>query len=314
MNFILQCNQISKKYGGKTVLNNLSVSVPKGSVYGLLGENGAGKTTTMKIITGLAKADTGSILFQGQNLSDRTCKFRRKMGCLIETPTIFPYMNASQNLKAVCLERNITSADIKGLLTLVGLSTDDKTLAKNFSLGMKQRLGVALALLGDPELVILDEPINGLDPMGIIEFRNLIQSLNSERGITFVISSHILSELYNVATDFAFIRKGTVLEETSKTALDTHLESYLSVKFNTISVQNIQKDLSQMTGVTEVRCVSENEVHLYFKEITHNQLTGELYQKYANTISETNYYVETLENYYLRIMKQQKQLNCGGKL
>lgn len=304
MNFILQCNQISKKYGGKTVLNNLSISIPKGSIYGLLGENGAGKTTTMKIITGLAKADTGSILFQGQNLSGYACELRHKMGCLIETPTIFPYMNASQNLKAVCLQRNITGADIRGLLTLVGLCPNDRTLAKNFSLGMKQRLGVALALLGNPELVILDEPINGLDPMGIIEFRNLIQNLNSERGITFVISSHILSELYNIATDFAFIRKGTVLEETSKTILDTHLESYLSVKFNMVNVQNIQKDLSQMAGVTEAKCISENEAHLYFKGITHNQLTGELYQKYLDAISEINYCVETLENYYLRIMKQ----------
>ena len=144
---------------------------------------------------------------------------------------------------------------------------------------MKQRLGVALALLGNPELVILDEPINGLDPIGIIEFRNLIQDLNSKQGITFVISSHILSELYNIATDFAFIRKGTVLEETSKTVLDTHLESYLSVKFNTADVRNIQKDLFKMAGLTEVSCVSENEVHLYFKGITPNQLTGELYQK-----------------------------------
>lgn len=304
MNFMLQCNQITKKYGGKTVLDNLSISIPKGSIYGLLGENGAGKTTTMKIITGLAQADTGSILFQGQNMSDHACVLRHKMGCLIEAPTIFPYMNALQNLKAVCLQRNIASADIRGLLTLVGLDPNDKTLAKNFSLGMKQRLGVALALLSNPELVILDEPINGLDPMGIIEFRNLIQDINAKQGITFVISSHILSELYNIATDFAFMRRGTVLEETSKNVLDTHLESYLSVKFNTINIGSIQKDLSQMVGVTDARCISENEVHLYFKGITHNQLTGELYQKYLDTISEINYRVETLENYYLRIMQE----------
>ncbi len=213
MEYIIESNSLTKVYKRKAALDKVSIHVPKGSIYGLIGRNGAGKTTFLKIISSLAVQTSGEYKLFGK-LSDELKKDSLKIGTLIEAPGIFPKFTAEQNMQIKCKVMGIDGKSvIPELLNLVGLGDVGKKKAGNFSLGMKQRLGMAMALIGDPELVILDEPINGLDPEGIIEVRDMISKLNKEKNITFIISSHILEELSKIATDYGIINDGKLLEE-----------------------------------------------------------------------------------------------------
>ena len=205
MNYILETQDLTKQYDKHVAIDHINMFVRAGAIYGLIGQNGAGKTTILKVIGGLAKPTSGKIYLSG------------KVGALIEQPGIYPEMSARQNLKLKCLAMGINSkGHIDELLEVVGLSKVGKKPVKKYSLGMKQRLGIALALVGFPDLVIMDEPINGLDPQGIVEFREMIARLNSERKITFIISSHILGELSKIATDYGIIHNGIMIEQMSK--------------------------------------------------------------------------------------------------
>lgn len=226
MEVFVQTNNLTKRYGQYKAVNNVNLSVRKGEIYGLIGRNGAGKTTVLRLISGLASPTEGNVCLFGQN-SRNTVYAQNRVGILIETPGVYPNMSARENVKLKCLAKGISSKSyIAELLESVGLRATDKKKVKHFSVGMKQRLGIALALAGDPELVLLDEPINGLDPQGIAEIREIITKLNKDRGITFIISSHILGELSKIATCYGIIEKGELKKQILKTELTEDLEEY----------------------------------------------------------------------------------------
>ena len=222
MNYILQTNSLTKKYKNFQALNGLTMNVPKGSIYGFVGKNGAGKTTLIRLICGLQEPTSGDFTLYGiRNDSKDIIKSRRRMGAVVETPSIYMDMTAEENLKQQYLILGLPSYEgIPELLKLVGLENTGKKKAKNFSLGMKQRLGIAIALTGDPDFLVLDEPVNGLDPQGIVEMRELILKLNRERQITVLISSHILDELSRLATHYGIIDNGRMVKELSAEELD----------------------------------------------------------------------------------------------
>ncbi|GHU53756.1 bacitracin ABC transporter ATP-binding protein [Clostridia bacterium] len=211
---ILQTNGVSKRYGKQDALSNVSIKVEEGKVYGLIGQNGAGKTTLMRLAAGLGYPTSGSIELFGNKKGAE--KAREKIGCVIESPALYPDMTANQNIELQQIVRNRPDKKkAEELLHFVGLSDTGHKKAKNFSLGMRQRLGLAIALIGDPKFLILDEPINGLDPTGIAEMRKLIKSLATDQGLTILVSSHILSELAQTASEFIIIDKGKIIEQLS---------------------------------------------------------------------------------------------------
>lgn len=232
MQTVLEVKQVTKQYGQQYALDHVSLSIQKGDIYGLIGKNGAGKTTLLKTISRLIHANSGTISVFGSQNSKEWNEALRKIGTVIETPVAYNQMTAYQNLNYYCKVHQIAQPDqlIKETLAYVGLSNTGKKKFRNFSLGMKQRLGIAIALISKPQLMILDEPINGLDPLGIKEFRLMIQRLNQELGITFIISSHILSELYLVATKFGVIDQGRLVAEFTKDDFDRASEDYIVLK------------------------------------------------------------------------------------
>ena len=224
MDYVIETNSLTKKYGQRAVVNQVSVHVKKGDIYGLIGKNGAGKTTLMRLLLGLAVPNFGEIkLFGGENID----LARRKIGSLIEAPALYKNETAFENMKRFACLAPTSDDEIKRLLDFVGLGNTAGKKVGAFSLGMKQRLGIAVALLGNPEIMILDEPINGLDPAGIKEIRNMITELN-EKGVTFMISSHILDELGKIATNYGIVKDG-VLEEISAEELKSRCRSSLKI-------------------------------------------------------------------------------------
>jgi ABC-2 type transport system ATP-binding protein len=229
--YVLTTSQLSKKYQKNMALDKVSVKIKKGSIYGFIGQNGAGKSTLIRVITGLAYPTSGTFELFGENNERDIIEARKRIGTIIEGPALYPQMTAKDNLEAHRLLKGIPGREcIDKTLKLVGLQDTGKKKAKNFSLGMKQRLGLAIALLGDPEFLILDEPINGLDPMGVVEIRELLKKLNREYGITILISSHILSELHLLATHYGIIHKGELLEQLSAKELHEKCQQYLHIK------------------------------------------------------------------------------------
>ncbi|MGD6960086.1 ABC transporter ATP-binding protein [Rossellomorea aquimaris] len=229
--YVLKTSQLSKTYQNKKALNKVSVMIKKGSIYGFIGQNGAGKSTLIRLITGLAYPTTGTFELFGESQERNIIEARKRIGTIIEGPALYPQMTAAENLEAHRLLKGIPGKDcIEKTLNLVGLQNTGKKKAKNFSLGMKQRLGLGIALLGDPEFLILDEPINGLDPMGVVEVRELLKKLNREYGITILISSHILSELHLLATHYGIIHEGELLEQLSAKELNEKCQQYLHIK------------------------------------------------------------------------------------
>ena len=222
MDYVLQTNSLCKHYMHFKALNGVTMHIPKGSIYGFVGKNGAGKTTLIRLICGLQYPTSGDFALYGVKNTDKAiADSRSRMGAVVETPSIHPNMTAEDNLKIQYRLLGMPSFDgIQELLTLVGLEHTGKKKAKHFSLGMKQRLGIAIALCGNPDFLILDEPINGLDPQGIIEIRELILKLNHERQITVLISSHILDELAQLATHYGFIDGGRIVKEMSAEELE----------------------------------------------------------------------------------------------
>ncbi len=222
MEYVLTAQGLSKYYGNFKALDGLSMHVPKGAVYGLIGKNGAGKTTLIRMLCGLQRPSSGQYALYGVSCADKKIgAVRRRMGAVVETPYIYLDMTAADNLKEQYRVLGLPSdAGIAGLLSLVGLEGAGRKKVRNFSLGMKQRLGIAVALAGGPDLLVLDEPVNGLDPQGIIEIRELIVKLNRERQITVLISSHILDELSRLATHYGFIDGGRMVREISAEELE----------------------------------------------------------------------------------------------
>ncbi|MBQ2734935.1 MAG: ATP-binding cassette domain-containing protein [Clostridia bacterium] len=236
MDCILRTVGVSKRYRGRFVLKDVSMTVNRGDIYGFVGENGSGKTTVIRLVTGLIAADEGHVeLFGHLATSPEAAAVRGRIGAIVEAPSIYRNLSARENLLMQSAILGIKSEErIREVLGEVGLSElyDDKKKAGNFSLGMRQRLGIAMALLGEPELLLLDEPMNGLDPAGIVEVRELILRLNRERGITFLISSHILSELSLVATKYGIISRGKLLREITAEELEHECRPTITLEVN----------------------------------------------------------------------------------
>lgn len=233
METVIKTTGLTKRYGAKMAVNEMNMTVNRGDIYGFIGRNGSGKTTAMKIILGLTKPNFGTVeLFGGENLSDA----RKKIGSLIEAPGIYKNCSAFENMKRFAILSGGSDEDIKNLLELVGLGNTGSKNAGQFSLGMKQRLGIAIAMLGDPEVMILDEPVNGLDPEGIKDVRDCILKLNREKGVTFLISSHLLDELAKIVTKYGIINNGVLVEEIEAQELAKRCESGVR-----ITVDDVEK-------------------------------------------------------------------------
>ena len=262
MEYILQTDNLSKVYGTKTVLNHVSIHVPKKSIYGLVGKNGAGKTTLMRIVCGLAQQSEGNYTLFGMS---NDAAARNNMGMLIEKPGIYEHLTALENLRYFSLMFGIQSQDHHRILEMVGLQNAGKKKARQFSLGMKQRLGIAISLLGNPEFLILDEPINGLDPEGVYEMRKMLELLNRENGTTIMIASHILSELYKLATDYAIIDGGCLIDEFSKETLERACSSGVQVTVEPEYLQDAQKLIASRYPNVRCEVLSDQILHLHEK-------------------------------------------------
>lgn len=229
--YILKTKELTKTYKNYHAVNQVNITVKKGDIYGFIGQNGAGKSTLLRLVTGLNFPTSGTIEIFGSNTDKGLNDAQKRMGAIIESPALFPNMTAVQNLEVHRLQKGIPGKQcIADTLELVELTNTGNKKVKNFSLGMKQRLGLAVALLSDPEFLILDEPTNGLDPIGIVELRDLIKKLNREKGLTVLISSHILSELYQLATTYGIIHNGKLIEELSLSELDEKCQQHLKIK------------------------------------------------------------------------------------
>ncbi|MBQ2581281.1 MAG: ATP-binding cassette domain-containing protein [Ruminococcus sp.] len=250
-NYIIKTTSLSKHYGRFAANDNISVGIKKGSIYGLVGRNGAGKTTFMKMICSLSSPTSGSFELCGQSYP-QLGSARSKIGNLIEDPGIYANMSAFDNLKAKGkLYGGVEKEKINEIIRIVGLEKAGSKPAGKFSLGMKQRLGIGLALVGDPEVLVLDEPINGLDPAGVAEIRETLQRLNSERGITIIISSHILGELSKLCTDYGFIDRGMLIKQITSDQLESDCTEYIRLLVNdTEKAKKVLRSLD-IAGVTD---------------------------------------------------------------
>lgn len=302
MNYILQTSKLTKRYKNFYALKGLSMHVPKGSIYGLVGRNGAGKTTLIRLICGLQKPTKGSYVLYGIKNTDRKIvKSRRRMGAVVESPAIYMDMTAEDNLKQQCLILGIPTYDsIPEILELVGLQNTGKKKARNFSLGMKQRLGIAVALVGNPDFLVLDEPINGLDPQGIIEIRELILKLNREYQITVLISSHILDELARLATHYGFVDDGRIIKEISAEELDNICQKCLYVE---VSDTRILARMLDAKGLS-YDILSDTEAAIYGK-INLTQLVLAL-QKVGCEVITSREQDESLESYFINLIGGEK--------
>lgn len=239
---VLETNNLTKEFGKFKAVDSINLTIKNNSIYGLVGENGAGKSTLMRMLAGLSNKTTGSIKLFGNEVQ-RSSKEFRKVGNLIESPALYPNLNAYENLKIKCLAYDIKDSNhIEEILQIVGLEDVKAKKIKNFSLGMKQRLGIAMALIGFPKILILDESINGLDPRGIVDIRNTLKEINHKYNITILISSHILEELSKVATDFGIISKGKLITEFSKE--DLHKNCGLRIEIITRNLKEASNILT----------------------------------------------------------------------
>ena len=298
MDFCLTTNQLSKQYGHYKVLNKLSIHVPKGAIYGLVGKNGAGKTTLIRLICGLQEPTSGDYILYGvKNTEKEIAKSRRRMGAVVETPSIYMDLTATENLKVQYEILGLPSFEgLAELLKLVDLENTGKKKAKNFSLGMRQRLGIAIALVGDPDFLVLDEPVNGLDPQGIIEIRELILKLNRERQITVLISSHILDELSRLATHYGFVDNGSMIKEISAKELEAVCKKCVRLEVSDVKVLALVLDGMNI----EYNILSDTEADV-FANVNITKLTLALAKEDCEVISMRER-DESLESYYVSLM------------
>ena len=298
MEYVLKTNDLCKYYRHFKALNGLAMNVPKGSIYGFVGKNGAGKTTLIRLICGLQLPTSGDFeLYDVNNNNKAISKSRRRMGAVVETPSIYLDMTAEDNLKQQYRLLGVPSfSGIGNLLKLVGLENTGKKKAKNFSLGMKQRLGIAIALCGSPDFLVLDEPINGLDPQGIIEIRELILKLNRERQITVLISSHILDELSRLATHYGFIDNGRIVKEMSAEELDAACRKCVRMKVS--DTKALSRGLNSKN--IEFKILDGTTADVYAKP-NFTQLALELSKENCEVISMEDH-DEDLESFFVDLV------------
>lgn len=301
---VLKTNNLTKQYNKNVVLNNVNITIKKGDIYGLIGRNGAGKTTLMKIITTLASPTSGTFeLFNTCSENDELFDNKKRVGSLIEYPAFYPNLSAYDNLKYYTIQRGIVDKNqINKVLELVNLTGTGKKKVKTFSLGMKQRLGIALAILNSPDFVILDEPINGLDPIGISELRDTFKKL-SDNGITLLISSHILSELYLLANEFGFLENGKLIKELSKEELDLECSKCLVIK--TDDSKKVSVLLEKELNTNNYKVINNEEIRVYDYTDDSDKVSDVLVN---NKIKIKGFYESgiSLEEYFKEIIKEAK--------
>lgn len=302
MEYVLTTDALSKSYRHFKALSGLSMNVPKGAIYGFVGRNGAGKTTLIRLICGLQAPTSGGYTLYGRKNTDKDIrKSRRRMGAVVETPSIYLDMSAEENLKQQYRIMGLPSYDgLADILKLVGLENTGKKKARNFSLGMRQRLGIAVALVGNPDFLVLDEPVNGLDPQGIIEMRELILKLNREYRITFLISSHILDELSKLATHYGFVDNGRLVKEISAEELERECRKCIRVEVN--DTKPLAHVLDEMK--LDYKIISGTAADIYAK-INVSNLVLSLAKENCEivTVSERE---ESLEGYYISLVGGEK--------
>ena len=292
MEYVIETKNLSKKFNTKLAANNVNMHIEKGSIYGFIGKNGAGKTTVMKLILGLLRPTGGEIKING---SSDLMKERAKIGSLIEDPGIYKNCTAVENMKRYAILFNTSDDEIRELLKLVDLDKTGPKVAGHFSLGIKQRLGIAISLLGHPDILVLDEPINGLDPAGIKEVRDTFLRLNKEKGITFLISSHLLDELAKITTHYGIIRDGVLLEEISAKALMDRCTTNLKI------VVDNAVEASKMLLKREIinkHEVKYNAIYLY-DSFEHPEYIVEALVKDNYKVFEVSKNESAFENYFI---------------
>jgi ABC-2 type transport system ATP-binding protein len=298
MEYVLQTNGLTKFFGKKAAVSGMNLNVRQGDIYGFIGRNGAGKTTLIRMVAGLAHPNEGSIrLFESDDLDNQ----RMKTGTMIENPAVFPHMTARENLHYYCRLLGLDpNSVVDEKLHLVGLQDTGKKKAKNFSLGMKQRLAIAISLLGNPEFLMLDEPINGLDPTGIKEIRELILKLNKERKITILISSHILGELSKIANRYGVINNGVMVSEFTNEELEARCRGALEIKAD--SVQKAKEIISGMVDASAVQIIDETTIHVT-KNLDQSGNINMALAKNGVIVNSSSVIGQDLEAYFMQLME-----------
>lgn len=297
MEYLLSTNGLTKRYGHKNAVDHVNLHIRQGAIYGLIGRNGAGKTTILRMIAGLASPTEGEISLFGET-GKKALYMTSRIGTLIEAPGLYPNMSAAENLKLKCLALGVRKKGyIKELLDAVGLSGVGRKRVRNFSLGMKQRLGIALALVGDPDLLVLDEPINGLDPQGIVEVRETLSRLNRDRNITLMISSHILEELSKIATDYGIIHNGVLLQELTQEELLAQCSERIELK--TDDTRRACVVLEEM-GIRDYKVIDAGTIQIFERLNDGGEITMNLAENGVKTMGIT-VKNEALEDYYLNL-------------
>ena len=298
-NAILEVANLTKSYGSFNALENVNIVMEKGHIYGFIGENGSGKTTLMRILTGLAFQDAGRLsIFGKENLSEIN-PMRKRIGSIIEMPALYPQYTAYRNLELQrILMGNPDKSVCRKLLGMVGLEEVRHKKVKTFSMGMKQRLSIALALVGKPDLLILDEPINGLDPKNIAQLRSLLKKLNEEHKVTMLISSHILSELYLLATDYIIIHKGHVIEELSHTDLEAKCRKYIQIQSD--NLPKCSTVLEKELGISDYRIMDDHTMRVY-EFVDKPQKISYVFMDHGIAVSGLSVSEQTIEEYFLSV-------------
>lgn len=297
--YVIETKGLTKEYNGKRSVSDLNLHIKKGRIYGLLGRNGAGKTTTMKMILNLIDSSAGEVIVFGKSMKKHNKEILPRIGCLIESPGFYPNLTGTENLKIFAELRGIPKRNaIKESLELVGLKYNDKKLFSQYSMGMKQRLAIALAVMHDPEILILDEPINGLDPIGIAEVRTFIRKLCTEKGKTILISSHILSEIELIADDIGIIDNGVLLEEESLEELKNMNKKYIKLIAHNDS--KAVKVLEACFNIKNYSVEKNGTIKIYDLDLVIPELVRELVKE-GIAVEEIRMKEDTLEDYFKRI-------------
>ncbi|GAA0180042.1 ABC transporter ATP-binding protein [Clostridium sediminicola] len=303
MNTIVSTNKLSKSYNGTYRVNKVNMSVYEGDIYGFLGPNGAGKSTTLKMLLGLAKPTRGNVTILGKNLNKNREYILNQTGSLIESPSYYGHLTGLENLRVIQRLRNVPNKNINESLKIVRLENQKSKKVKHYSLGMKQRLGIAMALINFPKLLILDEPTNGLDPNGIREVRELIKSLPQRYGITVLISTHLLSEIEQMATSVGIINDGNLLFQGSMDSLNTKSKSYISIKTeNNKSANKILLRAGYMPVQNDDRLIFENLKNSQVAYVNKLLITNEIN---VTRIEEKR---KSLEDYFLELTGKERSL------
>jgi len=296
VNYVIQTSDLSKTVKGMSIVSRVNLNVRKGEIYGLLGPNGAGKTTIMKMLTGLILPTSGAIMLFGKNFSETSKEGLKRVGSIIEYPIFFEHMTAMENLQIHCEYLGYyDKRAIHQALDLVQLEGIEDKKVKDFSLGMKQRLGIARAAITKPELIVLDEPTNGLDPIGIKNMRDLIRTLNQEYGITFVLSSHILGEIEQVADRIGVIQRGQLVDEVTLSDIRKQRTDYIELM--TSNVQKAAFLLEHELRISNIKIVQDQRIRVYDKDVSTSQIT-KLLIAHEIEIEEIQKYNSTLEDYF----------------